>query len=128
MNETTLFFFAGLIIGIEIDGSFQSLYASDWGYLFVLYIFVILIRLISIFVLSPILYHTGESFNKKEFALCVWGGLRGALGIALALVVYTNEEVENQRAKTLILFFTCGIAALTLLINGVTAPMLVEEL
>lgn len=41
-------------------------------------------------VLWPLLIWTGEGFSFAELILSVWGGLRGALGIALALVVFTN--------------------------------------
>ena len=71
--------------------------------------------------LWPLLIWTGEGFNFAELILSVWGGLRGALGIALSLVVFTNFEIENARTRTLVLFHTCGVAALTLIVNGTTA-------
>lgn len=76
----------------------------------------------------PLLKRTGEGYTFKELILSVWGGLRGALSIALALSVYHNFEVLEGRAKILILFHTCGIAALTLVVNGTTAKNLVEEI
>lgn len=93
-----------------------------------LYILVVLVRLVAMIILSPAMYYSGEGFNIKELILSVWGGLRGALCIALALVVYTDSELKNERGKILVLFFTCGVAALTLLINGVTAPWVVNEI
>lgn len=94
----------------------------------VLYFFVILIRLVGIGIFYPILQKTGEGFDYKELILSVWGGLRGALGIALALAVFANKDFTSRRAKILILFHTCGIATLTLLINGTTAKGVVEDI
>lgn len=129
LNESLLFYFAGVIIGFEIGNEFvYNIIGSDWGYLIVLFIFIIIIRFIAILICYPILKHTGEGFTFKELKLSVWGGLRGALAIALALSIYTNFEINSGRAKTLILFHTCGIAALTLLVNGTTAKNLVEEI
>ena len=55
------------------------------------------------------------------------GGLRGALGLSLALMVsYTlpiPEDVRNQ-----ILFYTGGIVTLTLVINATTMKWLLEKL
>lgn len=69
----------------------------------------------------------GEGFNFKEFVVASWGGLRGALALALALIVYSDKTpLIHQRTKDLILFHTTGIAALTLLINGPTCSKLLN--
>jgi NhaP-type Na+/H+ or K+/H+ antiporter len=70
-----------------------------------------------------------------------WGGLRGAVGIALALSLWSEvnhfthaNEVDQQTAHlysdyTAKLFgFVGGIALLTLVINGVTAASVLQKL
>lgn len=98
--ETILFLFAGIIIGVHWNSSFGALSGPDWGYLIALYVLVVIVRVISTLVLSPILYYTGEGFNTKEMILTIWGALRGALGIALALVVYATEHEDGKDDPT----------------------------
>lgn len=105
----------------------DSVKGEDWGYLIAIYVLLILARALTLFVFYPLLYYTGESFTFKEYILTVWGGLRGALSVALCLVVGVDPDLK-QRPKTLILFHTCGIAVLTLLLNGTTAPFIVNSI
>lgn len=37
----------------------------------------------------------GEGMTWKEAYVAMWGGLRGALAIALALIVYADESHED---------------------------------
>lgn len=72
----------------------------------------------------PILRNTGYGLTNKEFYVVVWGGLRGALGITLALMVAVDEELPI-RLRELTLFYMSGMAALTLIVNGTTCKALV---
>ena len=68
--------------------------------------------------------------------LCTWGGLRGAVGLALALIVAGDEKiacysVQDSQLKFLggrFLFHVAGIVILTLCVNGVTTGFLVGKL
>lgn len=72
-----------------------------------------------------------EDFMKKMFVI-TWGGMRGAVGLALALSVNvdtkyrmtTNDPLFADRA----LFFTAGIVTLTLLINATTLEYLIDRM
>jgi len=44
-------------------------------------------RLIVIGMLTPILTHIGYQIDWKQATVITWGGLRGAVGLSLALVV-----------------------------------------
>ena len=79
---------AGVIIGDKLVVSFaDTIKAEDWGFLIAIYILLLLCRGLVLLLCYPVLYYTGESFSFKEFILTVWGGLRGALSVALSLVV-----------------------------------------
>mmetsp|Transcript_16126 Transcript_16126/g.13668 ORF Transcript_16126/g.13668 Transcript_16126/m.13668 type:complete len:129 (+) Transcript_16126:427-813(+) len=61
----------------------------------------------------------------------VYGGLRGSLGLALALIVSVEEEFksgEKKRTGDLILFLMAGLATLSLLVNGTTTGLLVKKI
>lgn len=77
--------------------------------------------------LYPIMKRSGYGLNKKESIILTWGGLRGALGMTLALMVsYTPAIPEEIRSQ--VLFFTAGTVTLTLCINATTMRWLLNKL
>ena len=50
-------------------------------------------RFIVIGGLTPLLMHIGYSIDWKQIIIITWGGLRGAVGLALALVVAQTPEI-----------------------------------
>jgi len=59
----------------------------------------------------------------------VWGGLRGAVGLALAIIVdETEQHKEVDTKQKSITFLIGGVALLTLLINGTTCGWLLTKL
>jgi NhaP-type Na+/H+ or K+/H+ antiporter len=119
----------------------EGFHAKDWGYLLLLYIFVQAIRLFLVFAFYPVLSRIGLKSNWREALFLSFGGLRGAVGIALALsldseVVLatlgshgTDDEKSMTRALTTKLFgMVGGIALLTLVINGTFSGPLLRRL
>ncbi len=56
-----------------------------------------------------------------------YGGLRGALGLCLALIVGVDSSLI-PRFRALTVFCLAGVATLTLVVNGLTAKFIVEKL
>jgi len=122
----------------EEDGLFT---ATDWGYLFILFFCLIVIRFILVFAFYPITARLGIGTSIKEAVFMSYGGLRGAVGIALALTlnatIYDQTDGSDEahleyikfRDDTARLFgMSGGISLLTLLVNGVTAGPLLRWL
>jgi hypothetical protein len=65
----------------------------------------------------------GYGLTMKEAVMLVYGGLRGAVGLILGLLVEHNEYI-NAGVKQMIAFHVSGIVILTLLINGQTVALL----
>ena len=63
----------------------------------------------------------------KQVVLCSYAGLRGAVGLCLALIVTSSPKVKRN-VQDVILLQTGGIALLTLLINATTTGQLVKFL
>jgi len=59
--------------------------------------------------------------------LSSYAGLRGAVGLALALIVKASPKIDSY-TKDILLYHTGGIAVLTLLINAPTTGILVKYL
>ena len=114
----------------EVKGDFR---AEDWGYMLLLYVLLTLIRAVLFFGAYPITSRIGLKTNLKETLFQVYGGLRGAVGIALAIAldhaVRVNADPDSEFVEQTNKAFGMvgGIAFCTLMINGTTAgPLLVK--
>lgn len=120
--ETLIFILTGILIGDELIAQKQStILMSDWVKVFFFWVLAHVIRGLMVFSFWPFLQKYGYPITKNEFVILVYGGLRGALGITLALMVYRDTELKNERLKDLTLFYMAGFATLTLLVNGTTS-------
>jgi len=52
---------------------------------------VYLTRLLMLFLFSPFICRLGYGINWKTIMVLMWGGLRGAVGMLLALEIYKNK-------------------------------------
>ena len=59
--------------------------------------------------------------------MLIYGGLRGALGMSLSLFVGVDESLR-LRFRELTVFYMCGMAMLTIIVNGLTCKKLVDYL
>lgn len=135
--NTLLFTLGGCLWG-ETISKFEG---KDWGYLFMLYALVIVIRFFLVFAFYPITANIGIGTSWREAVFMAYGGLRGAVGIALGLVLYAEtvhytaaSEVSTETRDEFILYtekvfgMVGGIALLTLVINAPTCGLLLKAL
>lgn len=121
--NTLIFILVGLVIATRVtDMSLES-----WVYLFVIFIGVMIIRSLTVLGLMPFLSRLGVGINKEKAIVLIWGGLRGAVSMALALMVAANDalplDVRNQ-----ILFLTAGVVVLSIVVNGGTMRIVMAKL
>lgn len=55
--------------------------------MFIFWVLMIMVRAIMVITFLPILKATGYGMTRKEMVVLIYGGLRGALGLCLALMV-----------------------------------------
>ena len=122
VGNTLLFLLAGCIIGSDI---ISDRTASDWGHLLLLYVLLNILRMLIVAVLYPLLSTVGLRCSRKDAVFLSWAGLRGALGMALALIVKDNRKDANisENDANQLFFLVGGIAAFTLVINATTAEI-----
>ncbi|GBG25205.1 Sodium/hydrogen exchanger 7 [Hondaea fermentalgiana] len=121
--NSLLFVIAGLYIADDLlSGAIKG---SDWGYLFLLYALLMVIRGIAIMLLYPALVRLGYGFTLPEATVTVWGGLRGAVGLTLSFQIRASEGV-SYRVGEQATFYMGGIVMLTLLVNATTSGPLVK--
>ncbi len=129
-----------IIVGVVIaERAVFDATANDYLLLLIIYIGIHVVRAVVILMFYPIMKRTGYGLPKKD-AIVVWyGALRGAIGLALALMVAGIEpiqiatalEIPVAQAEIVInqfLFLISGVVALTLLINATTIKLLVNSL
>jgi NhaP-type Na+/H+ or K+/H+ antiporter len=125
LANTIIFILSGLIIVEKYSD--ESIRNYDWGLCIALWLALNLIRGFVITLLSPVLTKLGYGLTIAQSLVITWGGLRGAVGLALAMIVEHDPNVD-KRVGQLFLFHMAGIVILTLVVNGSTTGMLVRYL
>ncbi|MDP2561603.1 cation:proton antiporter [Psychrobium sp. 1_MG-2023] len=121
--NTLIFLLVGILVAIRVPLDDMA----AWKMLFILYLGILLIRASSITLLMPILKRIGIGITFEKAAVLCWGGLRGAVSLALALTVAASEVIPKQVGDH-VLFLCAGIVVLTILINGSTMGFLLKML
>ncbi len=115
-----------LIVGVVISDNIVFT-ANDFIVLIILYIGIHIVRAIVITIFFPVMKKAGYGLSKKNAYVLWWGALRGAIGLALALIV-AGEESIDRHIRDQFLFYTAGIVTLTLLVNATTIKALLNKL
>jgi len=130
IGNTLIFMLAGMVIGETIVVRSYTIAGADFGWLFVMYLCILVIRAVMMLFFSPLLMNMGYGVTWKELFFMSWGGLRGAVGLALAIVIdngllgVSPTEYTHCHASQM-MFHVGSLAALTLLINGIlSGPIL----
>lgn len=109
--NTLVFFYFGVIIADRIwaghRGSSEEesalrlargateeavLKGADWGWAVLNWIVLNIIRFCTISMLKPLMSQFSDGFSWKDVVMATWAGLRGAVGLSLALIVYLEER------------------------------------
>lgn len=122
IGNTLIFIIVGLTIAIQVSFSY-----SNFIILLILFAVIVIVRLLMVTGLFPIMHRNGYKLSIREGVILSWGGLRGAVGLAMGLMVYYSPLLPLS-IRTQVLFFTSGVVALTLLINATTTGWLLKKL
>lgn len=113
--NTIIFLLVGILMATRVN--LES--TEAWIMLGLLYLAITIIRGGSVALFTPILKRVGIGFNRQKAVVLTWGGLRGAVALALALVIAQEPGIPAAVGDN-ILFLTAGIVVLTIIINGST--------
>lgn len=120
--NTLIFIIVGVVIALKVEITLNNILM-----LISVYLGVTAIRTIVVFLFFPIMKRLGYGLSTREGFILSWGGLRGAVGLTLALIVAATPAFPESVAEQ-ILFLTGGIVALTLAINATTIGWLLRKL
>ncbi len=121
--NTLIFLLVGVLVAVRVPLDDIEL----WKALAILYIGIMLIRTFSVTLFMPILKRIGIGINREKATVLVWGGLRGAVSLALALTVVANDQIPKAIGDQ-VMFLSAGIVVLTILINGSSMGMVLHWL
>eukprot|EP01059_Diplonema_ambulator_P008881 TRINITY_DN18657_c1_g1_i1.p1 TRINITY_DN18657_c1_g1~~TRINITY_DN18657_c1_g1_i1.p1 ORF type:complete len:1319 (+),score=434.33 TRINITY_DN18657_c1_g1_i1:3397-7353(+) len=128
IGNTLIFAIAGLVI---TEKALDELNGYDLYYLVINYVFLNIIRGVAMAILIVPMNLIGKyQLDWRNAVLCTWGGLRGAVGLALALIIWGDNEIaaEHPLLGARFLFHVAGVVVLTLCVNGVTTGYVVSKL
>ncbi|CAE6920003.1 NHX7, partial [Symbiodinium sp. CCMP2456] len=127
VGNTVIFFLAGLLFADTVLDSLGIIHLSDFGYLVLVYLALLVIRSLMLAILWIPLNKVGSPVDPREAIAMIWSGLRGAVSLTLAIII-DEEPLVSREMGARIMFHVGGIAALTLLINATTAAPLLRAL
>ena len=126
-----IFVIVGVIIG---QRTLPHVTLNDVLILLAVYVIIHLVRMLNIIFFYPWMRKAGYGLPIKDAYVVWWGALRGAIGLALALVV-AGSTLHDGSANPIpvaireqFLFHISGIVFLTLLVNASTVKVLVNKL
>lgn len=124
-GNTLIFIIAGIVISHKID----KISGMNIVNVIVIYIFCAVIRAVTVgSVYCTMNYGFGCKLERNDQFVAIWGGLRGAVGLALALLVFNEFEDTCSPLGEQVLLMTAGIVVLTVCVNSTTMPFLVSAL
>lgn len=117
IGNTVIFFLAGVIFADILTSRRHLIGPADFAWLLVVYASAMAIRAIMVCTFWPLLNAVGVPISRQEAVVVVWSGLRGAVSLALAIIVDLEPGISEQMGAR-IMFHVGGVAALTFLVNA----------
>lgn len=120
--NTLIFIIVGVVIAQQV-----SYTLSDLKALLLVYFAIHIARLGTIYLFYPLMRRIGYGIAWKDSIVLWWGGLRGAVALALSLIVAIDSRIPLE-PRSQLLSLTAGIVILTSLINATTVRWLIDKL
>ncbi len=118
-----------VLAALFIPRLLQEIRLSDFGLILVVILAAIVARALILFLLMPALtgLRLSPSIDRSFRLAILWGGLRGALTLALALAVTENPMIPHE-IKRLVGILATGFTLFTLIVQGTTLRWVISKL
>lgn len=118
-----------LLVGLVVPSLMVGLGTQFVVWLGILVVVALVARAVIIFVLLPMLerLNWSERVGGAYKAVMFWGGLRGAVSLALALAVLESPALDDEQ-KALVASLVAGFVLFTLLVQAPTIRLLLSWL
>lgn len=116
-----------ILVGIAVPRIMSDLGAQQFGWMALLIGAAFVARFAIIFGLLPLLSAAGlaQRVGRGYQAVMFWGGLRGAVSLALALAVMENPAFP-EGVREFIGVMVCGFVLFTLFVNATTVKLVMK--
>ncbi len=121
--NTLIFFIVGLVIAAQQHDATLL----DYEIIAAVFAGVVALRFAITFAFRPLVALVAAPLGKREAGVMAWGGLRGAVSLALALMV-SQQSALPASLRQQVLVLTTGVVFLTIVINGSTIGWLLRVL
>jgi NhaP-type Na+/H+ or K+/H+ antiporter len=121
--NTLIFFLVGLVVAAQ----WPDAQLIDLAIIIAAFAGIMVIRFVVTFAFRPIVALVSDPIGPREAVVVSWGGLRGAVSLALALVVSQHSEIPEAYRQQVVLV-TAGVVLLTIIVNGSTVAWLLDKL
>src|SRR5262249_27819323 len=118
-----------ILASLLVPRMLQNIGAHDLVLLLILVAAALLGRALVLFGMLPVLtaLRLSEVVESRFKMVIVWGGLRGAVTLALALAVTENASLAPE-VRRFVAVLATGFVLFTLLVNGTTLRLLIRVL
>lgn len=123
LANTLIFFLVGIVIGTQAGGATWH----DLVLVLALYLGIMVIRFVVTHIFRPVANLVGDPISVPDVAIVSWGGLRGAVSMALVLIVANNPLVPPLVGEKMLLL-SAGVVFLTIAFNGATMGKLLAAM
>jgi len=121
--NSLIFFLVGLVITLQI----KYFRANELAIALLAYIGIMAIRFAAVFLFRPLFAVFKNPISRSDGLIAAWGGLRGAVSLALALILSQTQSLDPSFRQQALLI-TAVIVLLTIVFNGATMKMLLSWL
>ncbi|MEZ4329850.1 MAG: cation:proton antiporter [Polyangiales bacterium] len=124
LANTLIFFLVGVLVAANVGvSSLETLWLSA-----LVFVGVVAVRFVVVFAALPLANRTvARPVDARQATLIAWGGLRGAVSLALALLVSQRSDVDPLVGQQ-ILQVTVLVVLGTIVVNGSTTGWLLRRL
>ncbi|MCA9641508.1 MAG: cation:proton antiporter [Polyangiaceae bacterium] len=123
LANALIFFLVGAIISTQLgEMGWQTLVVTLGAFAA-----IVVVRFGVVFGSLPLINRLGPPVTSPQATVMAWGGLRGAVSLALALAVSQDDRVDRLLGDQ-ILQVTAGVVLLTIVCNGMTTGLVLRWL
>ena len=124
--ECVAFILCGVIFGDLIIYKSQSLEAFDYYSILLVFVIVYLTRGLTLLLFYPIMRYCKFDLTTIDYLMLWMGGLKGIISCCLSIIVF-NSAIMDQHFKELVVLFSVGNAALSILLGSFVFKRLIRH-